>query len=93
MLHRSAAPNSQITKRRIHKCVSRGYTSRVPLRLKDAGMRLRVEREIRQEFVEACRDDGKTAAQVLREYMRDYIARSKAGAQRDLFSKKPESRA
>lgn len=53
---------------------------------KDAGLRLRVEREIRQEFVEACRGEGKTAAQVLREYMRDYIARNRAAAQRELFS-------
>lgn len=52
---------------------------------KDAGLRLRVEREIRQEFVEACRAEGKTAAQVLREYMRDYIARNRAAAQRELF--------
>jgi hypothetical protein len=58
----------------------------MPFKTKDAGLRLRVEREIRQEFVEACRAEGKTAAQVLREYMRDYIARNRAAAQRELFS-------
>ena len=47
-------------------------------------MRLRVEREIREEFVDTCRAQGKTAAQVLREYMRDYIARNRAAAQRQL---------
>jgi len=58
---------------------------------KDAGLRLRVEREIRHEFVEACRGEGKTAAQVLREYMRDYIARHRAVVQRELFAEKPSA--
>ncbi len=58
----------------------------MPFKTKDAGLRLRVEREIRQEFVEACRAEGKTAAQVLREYMRDYITRNRAAAQRELFT-------
>ena len=60
--------------------------------VKDAGLRLRVEREIRQEFVEACRAEGKTAAQVLREYMRDYIARNRAAAQGELFSQSDPTR-
>jgi hypothetical protein len=59
----------------------------MPLRIKDAGLRLRVERELREEFVETCRSEGKAAAQVLREYMRDYVARNRSAAQRDLFSK------
>ena len=58
----------------------------MPFRTKDAGLRLRVEREIRQEFTEACRAEGRTAAQVLREYMRDYISRNRAAAQRELFA-------
>jgi hypothetical protein len=58
----------------------------MPFKTKDAGLRLRVEREIRQEFVEVCRAEGKTAAQVLREYMRDYITRNRAAAQRELFA-------
>lgn len=57
----------------------------MPFKTKDAGLRLRVEREIREEFIDACRAEGKTAAQVLREYMRDYIARNRAAAQRELF--------
>ncbi len=73
----------------MYERVSRGYTTAMPpmpFKTKDAGLRLRVEREIRQEFVEVCRADGRTAAQVLREYMRDYIARNRAMAQRELFS-------
>ena len=58
----------------------------MPFKTKDAGLRLRVEREIRQEFVEMCRAEGKTAAQVLREYMRDYITRNRAAAQQELFT-------
>lgn len=58
---------------------------------KDAGLRLRVEREIRQEFVEACRAEGKSAAQVLREYMRAYIARNQATVQGELFSKRSDA--
>ena len=57
----------------------------MPLKTKDAGLRLRVEKELRQEFVEACRAAGKPAAQVLREFMRDFVAREQATLQRPLF--------
>jgi uncharacterized protein involved in exopolysaccharide biosynthesis len=62
----------------------------MPLRVKDVGLRLRVERDLREEFVEICRSEGKAAAQVLREYMRDYITRNRAAAQQelDLFAKR-----
>jgi hypothetical protein len=71
-----------------------GYTNVYPsdtlvvmvTRTKDVGLRLRVERELREEFLETCRLEGKAAAQVLREYMRDYIARNKSAAQRELFT-------
>ena len=42
---------------------------------KDAGLRIRVERDLRDEFLEACRAQDRPAAQVLREFMRDYVAR------------------
>jgi hypothetical protein len=51
------------------------------IRIKDAGLRLRVERELRQEFVATCRAEGRAAAEVLRDYMREYVARSQAGQQ------------
>jgi len=53
-------------------------------KIKDAGLRLRVERELRQEFVAACRAEGRPAAELLREFMRGYVERSRAG-QQDLF--------
>lgn len=54
------------------------------MKTKDAGLRLRVERTLREEFVDACRADGLPAAQVLRDFMRQYV-REKT-AQRDLFT-------
>jgi hypothetical protein len=41
--------------------------------MKDAGLRIRVQRELRKKFLEACRAQDKPAAQVLREFMRDYV--------------------
>ena len=41
--------------------------------MKDVGLRIRVQRELREEFIETCKVEDKSAAQVLREFMRDYI--------------------
>ena len=41
--------------------------------MKDVGLRIRVQRELRQSFLEACRAEDKPAAQVIREFMRDYV--------------------
>lgn len=46
--------------------------------MKDAGLRIRVQRELRQSFLEACAADDKPAAQVLREFMRMYVEEHKA---------------
>jgi len=43
--------------------------------IKDSGLRIRVERDLREEFLEVCKAQDKPAAQVLREFMRDYIKR------------------
>lgn len=59
---------------------------RIVLKKKNAGLRLRVEKNLRQEFLDACKADGRVAAEVLRQFMRDYIARNRASAQPDLFS-------
>lgn len=37
-------------------------------------MRVRVSRELRDEFLVACQADDKPAAQVIREFMRAYVA-------------------
>ena len=41
--------------------------------MKDSGLRIRVERELREKFLALCREQDRPAAQVLREFMRDYI--------------------
>jgi Ribbon-helix-helix protein len=40
---------------------------------KDAGFRIRVERDLRDEFVDVCRTHDRPAAQVIRDFMRQYI--------------------
>jgi hypothetical protein len=41
--------------------------------MKDAGMRIRVEPELREEFVDICKQKDVPAAQVIRTFMREYI--------------------
>jgi hypothetical protein len=52
-------------------CVSIGYT--LAMSAKDSGFRIRVERELREKFLAACRKQDRPAAQVLREFMRIYV--------------------
>ena len=47
--------------------------------MKDAGLRIRVQRELRQKFLEACQADDRPAAQVLREFMREYVRDYESG--------------
>lgn len=39
----------------------------------DSGLRIRVDDELRQSFIEACKARDTTAAQVLRGFMRGYV--------------------
>jgi antitoxin component of RelBE/YafQ-DinJ toxin-antitoxin module len=41
---------------------------------KDAGLRIRIEKALRDRFLQTCRAQDLPAAQVLREFMRRYIA-------------------
>lgn len=41
--------------------------------MKDAAIRIRVEPELRDEFTDACKQRHVPAAQVLREYMREFV--------------------
>lgn len=52
------------------KCASIGYTE---ITMKDSGFRIRVQRELREQFLAACKAQDKPAAQVLREFMRDFV--------------------
>ncbi len=40
---------------------------------KDAGLRIRIDRDLREKFLEICRAQDRPAAQVIREYMRAYV--------------------
>ena len=42
--------------------------------LKNAGVRIRVEKGLHDQFLEICRRQDKPAAQVLRQFMREYVA-------------------
>ncbi|WP_460455905.1 hypothetical protein [Arenimonas alkanexedens] len=50
-----------------------------------SGLRIRVDLRLRQEFLEACRSQDRSAAQVLRDYMRAFIANHEGNAQANLF--------
>lgn len=53
--------------------------------MKDAAIRIRVERELRDAFNAACKAQRVDASGVLREFMHAYVERQQAG-QRDLFA-------
>lgn len=53
-------------------CEHIGYTAEMTG--KNSGFRIRVERDLRDKFVEICRAQDRPAAQVIREFMRHYIA-------------------
>jgi len=54
------------------------------LSTKDSGMRIRIERDERDAFVQACQSQGLVAAEVLREFMRSFAAKH-SGEQAMLF--------
>ncbi len=60
-----------------------------PIMKKDVGLRIRVEKELREAFLNACRKDGNSAAQVLRNYMRRYADYDDTERQGELFEAQP----
>lgn len=52
---------------------------------KSSNYRIRVEPSLHQEFLEACKADDRPAAQVIREFMKDYVLKHRQGIQADLF--------
>lgn len=53
--------------------------------IKDSGIRIRVERELREAFVQACRTQERAASDVMREFMRAFTDKQQQG-QADLFA-------
>jgi len=54
---------------------------------KDVGLRIRVERELRDAFRSACSAENRDASDVLREFMRFFSDQRQAGRQRGLFTR------
>jgi hypothetical protein len=52
---------------------------------KDVAFKIRIQSELRQEFVETCSAQDRSAAQVIREFMRSYISQHYAGLQQPLL--------
>ncbi len=50
--------------------------------IKDAGVRIRVQKGLRDQFLDICRRQDKPAAQVLRQFMREYVNEHGDGAER-----------
>ncbi len=46
---------------------------------KDSGMRIRVEKELRETFVQACRAQDRAASDVLRDFMRAFTEKQQSG--------------
>lgn len=69
----------------IHTVYPRGTLVSV----KDAGIRIRVEKNLRSAFAHACQAENKQASDVLRDFMKAYVARSQGG-QGDLFLERRE---
>jgi hypothetical protein len=44
--------------------------------MKDSGMRIRVEQQLREDFLAACKNDDVPAAQVIRQFMKKYIEKA-----------------
>lgn len=53
---------------------------------KDVGIRIRVEKELREAFQGACVAENRQASDVLREFMRVFADRNVGGMQSSLFA-------
>ena len=53
---------------------------------KSSNYRIRVEPELHQQFLDACRANDRPAAQVIREFMKTYVAKHQNSLQADLFA-------
>jgi len=56
--------------------------------MKDVGLRIRMQRELREQFLKTCRAEDKSAAQVLREFMWKYVESKAALAKRPKGAKR-----
>jgi len=59
---------------------------------KNVGIRIRIEAELRDAFVNACHTQQSSASDVLREFMRAYAAQHHNGQQASLFPAKSDKK-
>ena len=52
---------------------------------KDVAFKIRIEEDLRRAFVDVCRDEDRPAAQVVREFMREYVQKKDLKIQQSLF--------
>lgn len=57
---------------------------------KDVGLRIRVDRELREAFQGACVSEHRKASDVLRDFMKMFAERHQGGLQADLFAQAAE---
>ena len=60
----------------------------VAKKIQGTGLRIRVDDELRDSFVQACKSKDLSAAQVLRHYMREFVETNTNDRQSELFSEK-----
>ncbi|KZX94250.1 MULTISPECIES: hypothetical protein [unclassified Sulfitobacter] len=48
-------------------------------KVKDVGFRIRIDKDLREQFLKVCRSQDKPAAQVIREFMRTYVREMEHG--------------
>ena len=53
--------------------------------IKSAALRIRIDPDLHQRFLAICKENDVPAAQVLRQYMRDYVRMNSPTMQGDLF--------
>lgn len=54
--------------------------------VKEVGYRIRIDEGLRQRFIDACRQEDRSAAQVIREFMRLYVNRHSNSTKSHLFA-------
>lgn len=59
----------------------------LPMTSKDVGIRIRVEKELRDSFQGACDVENRNASEVLRDFMRRFAEQRVGGMQPSLFPK------
>ena len=52
---------------------------------KDVGLRIRIDKELREAFQEACVTENRNASEVLRDFMQQYAEQHLGGRQLGLF--------